>query len=426
MKRIKAVIIIVVFTFFSRPFIHTQEIRNPALLSAIESYKKGEFQESEKIISRELSNNMFHGRDLIMAHFYLGLTNYELNKGFIARSYFEEVLRLDPEFTFTWSKINSDAAGLFNGLKETILSTINVRTVPEGAEIYFNHNKIGNSPLTEKRIAGGDYDIIAVKQGYKMLNTIVHAIPGDTVDVTIPLIEEKNNGSAIIETTPDNASIFIDGEFRGYSPLLLSPITPGTYEITLKKQGYYSREGTLDIEAGIIEKFNQELEKIKEPWLVTELIPGLGQYRLGYKKHSLVFTSLTAAYAAFYYFRVGRNNPYKDLPSLKISGGTVYVDPETGQISIEDARYLIGGSEVEEAVFWAEYTRQDNEKYLYDKKKMRMILVGGGLYLLHLLDTFILIKHDMKKKVSQVNDDVFSLQLKSDWQSCRLVLSYRF
>ena len=42
-----------------------------------------------------------------------------------------------------------------------------------------------------------------------------------------------------VDTTPDNAEVWIDGSFRGLSPYLASDIPIGWHQVTVRKQGYY-------------------------------------------------------------------------------------------------------------------------------------------------------------------------------------------
>lgn len=78
-----------------------------------------------------------------------------------------------------------------------------------------------------------------------------------------------NNFLTII-TEPDNADIYIDGEYVGKSPKSISSIKNDKHELKLLKQGYMSisKEITLDTDETVI--INEKLEPVKEVIITTE------------------------------------------------------------------------------------------------------------------------------------------------------------
>ena len=64
--------------------------------------------------------------------------------------------------------------------------------------------------------------------------------------VPSPLVAKK--GLEII-STPDNAEVWIDGNFRGLSPYIADTIGTGWHRVTLRKQGYYEASGWVDFES---------------------------------------------------------------------------------------------------------------------------------------------------------------------------------
>ena len=57
-------------------------------------------------------------------------------------------------------------------------------------------------------------------------------------------------GSAIINSVPDSADVYIDGYHFGKTPFIPAKIIPGTYQIKLKHQGYDSLIADMIIESG--------------------------------------------------------------------------------------------------------------------------------------------------------------------------------
>ena len=61
------------------------------------------------------------------------------------------------------------------------------------------------------------------------------------------IVEEKTDVELIVLSDPNNADVFLGGNYVGKTPITISTI-PGTYDITLKKAGYYDLNEYVDIE----------------------------------------------------------------------------------------------------------------------------------------------------------------------------------
>jgi formylglycine-generating enzyme required for sulfatase activity len=68
---------------------------------------------------------------------------------------------------------------------------------------------------------------------------------------TTPGPQEPTTGSIRVESTPDGASIWLDGTDTGQTTTaVLQNITPGSHTVKLTKQGYEDYETTVNVEAG--------------------------------------------------------------------------------------------------------------------------------------------------------------------------------
>jgi hypothetical protein len=57
-------------------------------------------------------------------------------------------------------------------------------------------------------------------------------------------------GSLVITSIPDGALTYVDGQYRGTTPLLLSGIKPGVYTVLVEKEGYESWDTEVEVRAG--------------------------------------------------------------------------------------------------------------------------------------------------------------------------------
>jgi len=66
-------------------------------------------------------------------------------------------------------------------------------------------------------------------------------------------------GSFTVTTTPAGAAVYIDGDFRGLSPLVVSGLSPGSHTVVLKLEGYQDLSAPVTITAGVMNEFSTGL-----------------------------------------------------------------------------------------------------------------------------------------------------------------------
>ncbi|HJK56782.1 MAG TPA: PEGA domain-containing protein, partial [Methanocorpusculum sp.] len=77
----------------------------------------------------------------------------------------------------------------------------------------------------------------------------------------------------IASSSPSGANLFIDNNYKGFTPITQTDITPGTHVVTLKKEGYLSDEQKITFEAGTTYEISFTLtEEPKASEVFTDLI----------------------------------------------------------------------------------------------------------------------------------------------------------
>lgn len=79
-----------------------------------------------------------------------------------------------------------------------------------------------NGPNDRSRLNGAEYSTISITLGNPVITASTHVIPG----------------SLTLNTTPKGASVVIDENYRGSTPLIIGGIVPGTYTVTFSRFGY--------------------------------------------------------------------------------------------------------------------------------------------------------------------------------------------
>ncbi len=122
---------------------------------------------------------------------------------------------------------------------------LTVYSTPTNAGVYVDGDYVGKTPLKGYNLSTGTHTVKLVKDGYEDYVKTVTINPGETTKVEATLTEAK--GTLKITSDPSEASVYIDGDYEGTTPLTLS-LSPGTHSIKLSKSDYedYTTSVTLN------------------------------------------------------------------------------------------------------------------------------------------------------------------------------------
>lgn len=100
-----------------------------------------------------------------------------------------------------------------------------------------------NGPVDRSRLSNADYRTIST----------VLARPGITVETP------AQPGALLLRSTPDGASLVLNGEYRGSSPQTIGDLEPGIYNVTFSRFGYSKLSIPVRVEAGKTTEVNATL-----------------------------------------------------------------------------------------------------------------------------------------------------------------------
>lgn len=108
----------------------------------------------------------------------------------------------------------------------------------------------------------------------------------------------ERNGTLILDTTPGNARIFLNGqEHPDKTAATLQNVTPGTYQVKFERQGYHSWEKRLEVRAEQVTFANKiYLWRQSEPKLLAESSASL--LSRAHKKQRFIIAESTASSTA--------------------------------------------------------------------------------------------------------------------------------
>ena len=139
---------------------------------------------------------------------------------------------------------------------------VQLDTVPQGAEVLVDGQSVGLTPLLTE-VIHGQREFELSLGGFKSVRLIKSIVAGTPVVIeTIKL--EPNDGTLGLVTRPPGATVSIDGNFHGSTPVSMA-LTSGTqHQIKLSKPGYNVSRKTVS------------LKPDEEKQLVVELAPEYG------------------------------------------------------------------------------------------------------------------------------------------------------
>lgn len=132
-----------------------------------------------------------------------------------------------------------------------------VSPVPEAA-VFVDGEAIGAVPV-DKRVPAGEHFVVVTKTGYKTFESKISVEAGQTVTVTAEL---KSVGTVQVLSTPGRASVMVDGEAVGTTPLTLDAIEAGAHVITVRKDDYYDHEESITVKGGERVIVNAQMKRI--------------------------------------------------------------------------------------------------------------------------------------------------------------------
>ena len=120
-------------------------------------------------------------------------------------------------------------------------------TVPEGAKVFVNGIDRGLSPV-ELSLPMGKVSIQCSKKGYRDVSHEITLSPGATE--TVNLTMEGIPAEVSVVTTPSKADVFLDGAYKGRSPIVIDHIPPGAHVIKVSCDGYASAAKSIKLDYG--------------------------------------------------------------------------------------------------------------------------------------------------------------------------------
>jgi serine/threonine protein kinase len=131
-----------------------------------------------------------------------------------------------------------------------------VRSTPSGAAVFLNGRDVGRTPVALRDLETGTHGLRVVRDGYAPDERRVVLSPERPVQSIIMTLEprrgsetsapepavpetfERYSGALLVESRPSGASVFIDNQLVGTTPLSIEVIRAGEHALRLEYEGY--------------------------------------------------------------------------------------------------------------------------------------------------------------------------------------------
>lgn len=149
--------------------------------------------------------------------------------------------------------------------------TLAVTSSPSGAEVYVDGALRGRTPLT-LTLPEGRYGVELRLSGHEPYRATVQVRRGETTRLDVRLNPIPRTGTLLLESSPTGAEAYVNGAFRGRTPLRLV-LDEGTYRVELRAPGYEPYQATVRVERGRETRLSASLRPIRTGELFLEARP---------------------------------------------------------------------------------------------------------------------------------------------------------
>jgi len=163
------------------------------------------------------------------------------------------------------------ASCIFNVISKVVpqYGKIKVTSSPSYAEVYLDGAYQGRTPITLSNVKVGKHTVKVTKKDYYDYGETPQVKGNVTTSVFAPLQPIPRTGSLDIDSDPSYAEVYLDGSYRGKTPLTISNLEVGKYQIRISKDGYYDWYSTVQVKQNITTPVFAQLEPMTGSLYVT-------------------------------------------------------------------------------------------------------------------------------------------------------------
>lgn len=137
------------------------------------------------------------------------------------------------------------------------VGSLYIVSIPSSAELYLDGAYKGTTPITIPSVSTGSHIIILKKSGYNDVSKTINVEYDQTASISETLILQA--GSISISSNPNGADVYLDGNYKGITPIIIPNVPVGSHTVGLKKSSYNEVSKTINVEYGQIASISETL-----------------------------------------------------------------------------------------------------------------------------------------------------------------------
>ncbi len=127
--------------------------------------------------------------------------------------------------------------------------SLSIDSEPKGSSAFVNGRLVGPTPVELVALKSGAYSVRLEKDGYQVSRTRV-SIKQANVSIACRL-EAVSKGRLQVDIKPDGAEVLLDGKVVGLTPLVLTDILEGHYELSVRRTNFEPYIKQIQIQKGL-------------------------------------------------------------------------------------------------------------------------------------------------------------------------------
>jgi hypothetical protein len=118
----------------------------------------------------------------------------------------------------------------------------------EGASVFLDDELVGEAPVTREDVPAGRHRVRVESAGHRPFETDVRVRAGARAEVEANL--ELLAASLRVESDVPGATVFLDRNYIGTTPVDIKEVSPGEHQLTVSADGYDLHAETLSVSSG--------------------------------------------------------------------------------------------------------------------------------------------------------------------------------
>jgi len=225
------------------------------LKNGLKAYREADFDGAVSELQKAVQLGLDDRAEMIQARLHLGFAYIGRGEKAAAEIEFAKAIKLDPTLNLDSKLHSTKIITTFNKMREHLVDSLTVISVPGGAEVYLDSAGIsaGVTPLKLGSILIGEHTLRIVKEYFKpgVVNIRVEKGKNNRVQVQLDQAEVELQ----ITSQPSEAAVYVadETEPHGITPVSLKAFLGQELAVKLAKEEFINKELKIKLtEAGVV------------------------------------------------------------------------------------------------------------------------------------------------------------------------------